>query len=178
MFRHLRTKLAVLYAGLFAASLLLISLLVLAAVSDEAQQGVRRELQTSGLVFERVWAQRAAQFETDAVLLSRDFGFRSAVATRDDPTIRSALANLRDRLGIDGAMMISADGRLVSAGGVTAPDPAMLAALEGDDTETGVALLGGSPYEIVSVPADDSGASGWLVFADRLDQSRTGPCWR
>src|SRR5579871_1600353 len=142
MFRHLRTKLAVLYATLFAASLLLISLLVLAAVSDEAQKSVRRELQTSGLVFERVWAQRAAQFETDGVLLSRDFGFRSAVATRDDPTIRSALANLRDRLGIDGAMMVAADGRVVSAGDLT-PDAATLAALKGDDTETGVVLLRG-----------------------------------
>src|SRR5579863_410816 len=133
MFRHLRTKLAVLYAGLFAVSLALISLLVLAAVSDEAQKSVQRELQTSGLVFERVWAQRAAQFETDGVLLSRDFGFRSAVATHDDPTIRSALANLQDRLGIDGAMMLGADGRIVSTGGALAPDPATLAALKGDD---------------------------------------------
>jgi len=170
MFRHLRTKLAILYAGLFAVSLLLISLFVLAAVADDAQRGVRRELETSGLVFERVWAQRAAQFENDGVLLSRDFGFQSAVATHDDPTIRSALANLQARLGIDAAMMIGADGRVVASDGVTALDARTAAALEGDDAVSGIILIGGAPYEAVSAPLGGSGVQGWLVFVARLDQ--------
>jgi len=170
MFRHLRTKLAVLYAGLFAASLLLISLFVLAAVADEAQRGVRRELDTSGLVFERVWAQRAAQFENDGVLLSRDFGFQSAVATRDEPTIRSALANLQARLGIDGAMMIGADGHVVATEGGATLDAKTIAALEGEDATSGVILLGGAPYEVVSAPVGGSGVQGWLVFVAKLDQ--------
>ena len=46
-FRHLRSKLAVLYAGLFGAILLLIAVLALAAVSENAQHVVRRELATS-----------------------------------------------------------------------------------------------------------------------------------
>ena len=170
MFRHLRTKLAVLYAGLFAASLLLISLFVLAAVGDEAQRGVRRELDTSGLVFERVWAQRAAQFENDGVLLSRDFGFQSAVATRDEPTIRSALANLQSRLGIDGAMMIGADGHVVATEGGASLDAKTIAALEGEDATSGVILLSGAPYEVVSAPVGGSGVQGWLVFVAKLDQ--------
>ena len=160
MFRHLRTKLAVLYGGLFAASLLLISLFVLAAVADDAQRSVRRELETSGLVFERVWAQRAAQFENDGVLLSRDFGFQSAVATHDDPTIRSALANLQARLGIDGALMIGADGRVVASDGAAALDAKTIAALEGEDATSGVILLGGAPYEVVSAPVGGSDSPG------------------
>jgi signal transduction histidine kinase/AmiR/NasT family two-component response regulator len=174
MFRHLRTKLAVLYGGLFAASLLLISLFVLAAVADDAQRSVRRELETSGLVFERVWAQRAAQFENDGVLLSRDFGFQSAVATHDDPTIRSALANLQARLGIDGALMIGADGRVVASDGAAALDAKTIAALEGEDATSGVILLGGAPYEVVSAPVGGSGVQGWLVFVAKLDQRQMG----
>ncbi len=171
MFRHLRTKLTVLYAGLFAAILLLIAFVALAAVSDNAQRQVRSELATSSLVFERVWAQRAAQLENDGVLLSRDFGFRGAVATHDDPTIRSALENLKLRLGIDVAIMITPDGHVIAADGAATPmDAPTLSALQSYDTVAGVFTMGGAPYEAVSVPIDPGMTTGWVVFAARLDR--------
>lgn len=170
MFRHLRTKLTVLYGGLFAAILILIAVLVLAAVSDNAQRAVRKALDTSGLVFDRIWAQRAAQLQTDGVLLSRDFGFRTAVATRDTPTIRSSLENLRMRLRIDGALMIGPDGSIVSAEHLPLDAPS-LRALQSDDVVSGVLTLGGSPFEAVSVPID-GGAAGWVVIAAKLDQAQ------
>jgi signal transduction histidine kinase/ActR/RegA family two-component response regulator len=171
MFRHLRTKLTVLYAGLFAAILLLIAGLALAAMADNAQRMVRSELETSSLVFQRVWAQRTAQLETDGMLLARDFGFRTAVASRDLPTIRSALENLQQRLGVDRALMIATDGSVVSAdesgGGL---DARSIRALQGDDVISGVLPIGGRPYEAVSVPIAPGASAGWVVFAAQLDQ--------
>ena len=173
MFRHLRTKLTVLYAGLFAAVLALVGVAVFAAVDDNAETVVRQELTASGLVFERVWAARTAQLENDGVLLSRDFGFLSAVATHDEPTIRSALENLKSRLGIDQVMMIGADGRIIAGDAVlTGLGQHRAAALQGDDTVSGVLELGGTPYETVSVPLDAPTTVGWVVFAMRLDRAQ------
>ena len=170
-FRHLRSKLAVLYAGLFGAILLLIAVLALAAVSENAQHVVRRELATSSLVFQRVWAQRAAQLETDGLLLSRDFGFKTAVATGDAATIRSALANLKQRLEIDRAMIIAADGRVISADDeAVALAPAALRAMQGDDVVSGILTIAGWPYEAVSTPIEPGANLGWVVFAAKLDR--------
>ncbi len=71
-------------------------------------------------MFDRVWTLRANQLQGGASLLSRDFGFREAVASRDEATIGSALENLRVRLGIDMAFIVGVDGR------VTGVDPAVL----------------------------------------------------
>ncbi|HEY2660621.1 MAG TPA: ATP-binding protein [Caulobacteraceae bacterium] len=173
MFRRLRTKLTVLYAGLFGAILLLIAIAILAAVSDNAQRVVRKELATSSLVFERVWTQRMAQLENDGVLLAHDFGFRSAVATHDDLTIRSALENLKVRLGIDRALMIGADGRIIDAeSSGPALEATTLRALQTEDPVSGVLTIGGAPYEVVSVPMAAGTAAGWVVFAARLDRAQ------
>ena len=170
MFRHLRTKLTVLYAGLFAATLALIALFALEEVSQNAREVVRNDLAASGAVFERVWAQRMTQFENDGVLLSRDFGFRTAVASRDVPTIRSALQNLRVRLGIDTALFITPDGAVISADDRGPPlDPKLRQALQSEDAVSGVVALADAPYETVAIPMGEATQSGWLVFAAKLD---------
>src|SRR5579872_320306 len=171
MFSHLRTKLTVLYTGLFAAILAVIAFVALAAVADNARRMVKGELSAGGVVFEHSWAQRAEQLRNDAVLLSRDFGFRTAVASNDDPTIRSALENLKVRLGVDQALMVTPEGRMIAADG---PAPSLdadtLAALEGDETASGVVVMAGAPHEAVSSPIEPGGNAGWVVFISRLDR--------
>jgi EAL domain-containing protein (putative c-di-GMP-specific phosphodiesterase class I)/GGDEF domain-containing protein len=173
-FRSLRTRLTVLYAGLFAAAMLLISLAVYTAISDNAIRVVRGELTASGGVFDRIWAMRTAQLENGAGLLSRDFGFREAIATHDNATITSALENLKVRLGIDLAFMIGVDGKVTVAGErqVSGLEPAALKAMQGDDAASGVLVIGHAPYEVVSVPVLAPVPMGWVVFANRLDDSQ------
>jgi len=171
MFRHLRTKLTVLYAGLFAATLLLIALAALEAVSQSARQTVHSDLAASGAVFERVRAQRLTEFQNDGVLISHDFGFRTAVATRDVPTIRSSLQNLKGRLGIDAAFLTMPDGVTIAADEKGPPlDARTRQALQGgDEAVSGVLLLGGQPYQAAAIPVGEASQGGWLVFATRLD---------
>jgi EAL domain-containing protein (putative c-di-GMP-specific phosphodiesterase class I)/GGDEF domain-containing protein len=173
-FRSLRTRLTVLYAGLFAVAMLLISFAVYTAISSNAIRLVRGELAASGGVFDRIWAMRASQLENGAGLLSRDFGFREAIATHDDATIISALDNLKVRLGIDLAFMVGVDGKITAAGQapIAGLDPATLAAIQGDDAVSGVMVIGHSPYEVVSVPVLAPIPMGWVVFANRLDDGQ------
>ena len=81
MFKHLRTKLTVLYAALLGAGLLVLSVVVYSAIATNAERLVRKELEASATVFDRLWAMRAKQFADSAAVLSRDFGFRAAAAS-------------------------------------------------------------------------------------------------
>lgn len=171
MFRQLRTKLTVLYAGLFGVALILVSLAVYASISANAREVVRGELLSSGTVFDRVWTLKANQLEGGASLLSRDFGFREAVASRDDATIGSALENLRVRLGIDMAFIMGVDGRItgVDPAALKGADAKLMKAVEQQDNPAGVLVIGGTPYQTIAAPILSPTLVGWVVFASRLD---------
>ena len=170
-FRHLRTKLTVLSAALFGAILLLISMAVYLAISNAAQHQVRSELIASGTVFDRVWSLRSDQLRQGAALLSRDFGFRAAVATGDQATIISAMDNLRSRFRIDLAFIVGVDGTITASetGRISPHAQTLLTALSASSDPAGVFALDGLPYQMVAVPILSPDLVGWVVFASRLD---------
>jgi hypothetical protein len=102
-FRHLRTRLSVLYAGLFALAIAVLGLAAQTMISRHAELSVRKELVASGTVFDRIWRFRSAALADSADVLARDFGFRDAVASSDLPTIESAVGNLARRVNADSA---------------------------------------------------------------------------
>ncbi|MES2988291.1 MAG: EAL domain-containing protein [Pseudomonadota bacterium] len=169
-YRRLRTKLTVLYAGLFGTAMLCVSLLLFAVVERNATQQVQGELVASGTVFDRLWAQRTAQLGGAAGLLARDFGFRAAIATGDKQTIQSALDNLRQRLGVPMAFVVGADSNVT---GLTDPKQAAEAAdfwqaLDAGQM-TGVVRLGGAARHLIAAPILAPGPVGWVVFGTNLD---------
>ncbi len=172
MFTRLRTKLTVLYAGLFGGALLALSAIVYSAISENAARVVRSELQANGAVFDRVWALRESQLQDSADLLARDFGFRDAAASGDETTIQSALDNLRSRLQISRAFLIGLDGEVIGLGGV--PEGAMAAlwgALDAGGRPSGVLSIAGKPHQGVSAPILAPDLIGWVVFATELDHA-------
>ena len=171
MFNRLSTRLTVLYAALFGVVLLVVSAAVFLAISNAAERQVRGELAATGTVFDRVWTMRSERLREGASLLSRDFGFRAAAATRDAPTIESALENLRQRMGIAQAFMVDEEGQIIGAR-FSETDRAQLAtAFEASDDPSGVFMLGSEPYQLVSAPVRSPELIGWVVFAVRLDQA-------
>ncbi len=173
MFKFLRTKLTLLYAALFGVTLILISVAVFSAISSAAQRQVRGELTASGTVFDRVWSLRSEQLRQGAALLSRDFGFREAVATRDQATIVSAMENLRARLRIDLAFIVGVDGRVTAAdtSRLTPRSDDLVAAMYESEAPSGVFVLDGVPYQMIAAPVMSPDLIGWMVFAARLDQT-------
>ncbi|MBP8246856.1 MAG: EAL domain-containing protein [Phenylobacterium sp.] len=173
MFKFLRTKLTLLYAALFGVTLILISVAVFSAISGAAQRQVRGELTASGTVFDRVWSLRSEQLRQGAALLSRDFGFREAVATRDQATIVSAMENLRARLRIDLAFIVGTDGQVTAAdtSRLTLRADDLVAAMYESEAPSGVFVLDGTPYQMIAAPVMSPDLIGWVVFAARLDQT-------
>lgn len=170
-FRHLRTRLTVLYMGLFGLALLLTAVAVVTVVTDSARRMVRDELSASGAVYGEIWRSRSAQLRQGAAILAQDYGFREAVATNDEATVRSALDNLRARQGVDGALILGTDGHAISAG-VALDDAALDDLYEGLDTGgvgSGVITIGGKAYQAVAAPVRAPVVIGWVVFTERLD---------
>jgi len=172
VFRHLRTKLTVLYAGLFGASLLLLAAALYGVITSEADRTVGDELTASATVFDRIWAMRSQELQEGAALLSRDFGFREAVASKDAATIRSALGNLADRLHADRAYIVGVDGSATAADGRPIEPAAarVLASLDQDEDASGVFTISGEPYQAISAPILSPTLTGWVVFANKLDK--------
>src|SRR4051812_6976037 len=112
LFTRIRTRLAFLYAGLFALALGLVAAVLYFVIAANVERQVRSELVASRTVFDRLWNMRSHELGNAASVLARDFGFRAAVATGDRGTAESALENLRARLGINMAFIVGIDGRV------------------------------------------------------------------
>jgi signal transduction histidine kinase/CheY-like chemotaxis protein len=171
-FRRLRTKLTVYSLALIAFVLCGIMAAVYASIERNAERVVSQELTASAVVFDRVWQLRNAQLETSAVLLARDYGFRAAVATHDQPTIQSALQNLRRRVGMKLGFVINADGQVLAGEGEDAADAAAawLRDAGAGDPATGVLLLAAGAHEAIAAPVLAPMPIGEVVFASPLDR--------
>ena len=172
-FTRLRTKLLVSYLGLFFLVLMLIVGAVYASVAHNTEVVVRDELNASAVVFDRVWQLRAAQLDDSSDLLSEDFGFKAAIASKDMPTINSALANLRRRLGVDLAFLVDTDDKMLAVDGLpaSANTTQRLERIAGADGDEGVFVLAGTPYEMVSTTVRAPAPVARLMFAARLDKA-------
>src|SRR6185295_10982717 len=140
-------------------------------IAGSASREVESQLQSSGAVYDRLWQQRAHELQNAAQLLSRDFGFRAAVATGDEATMRSALGNAAARLKVHTAFIVTADGR-VSAIDPTIGSQQATALWEPLDAGrlTGVTVLAGRPRQLVAAPIMAPTLIGWVVFAADLDR--------
>jgi diguanylate cyclase (GGDEF)-like protein len=169
-FVHLRTRLAVLYAALFTISLIGVAIVAQAMIWGHARESVRAELATSGAVYDRIWALRARSLAGSADVLARDFGFRTAVASGDRPTIESAVTNLRERAGVPNAFVVDLAGDVLGNG--PADLRAVVAKLPSELPEgrhDAVIATGHGIYRLIVSPILAPTEIGWVVFAVPLD---------
>ena len=169
-FRSLSARLTVQFALLFAAAMLAVSAALSTLIAGAASREVESQLQSSGAVYDRLWQQRAHELQNAAQLLSRDFGFRAAVASGDKATMQSALGNAAERLRVRTGFIVTADGHVSSI------DPAVGKIRISDIWEplddgrlTGVLVIAGRPRQLVAAPIMAPALIGWVVFAADLD---------
>ena len=169
-FTSLRARISVLYSATIGAALLFIALAMQLAISRNAEQQVRAELAASSTVIDNVWTMRLDQLRNAANPLAQDFGFREAVASQDEATMRSALQNVAARLHASHAFIVRYDGRVI---GLT-PDQDTARAddlwsLLDDGWQSGALRYKGATYLGVASEIDAPELIGWLVIARRLD---------
>ncbi|CAN7638141.1 EAL domain-containing protein [Aquipseudomonas alcaligenes] len=85
---------------------------VKAATGAAVQAQAREELDIGGRVFERLLESRSRQLHDAVQVLAADFGFKEAVSSGDEETIRSALGNSGARINAGAVMLLGMDGKL------------------------------------------------------------------
>ncbi|MBO6503933.1 MAG: EAL domain-containing protein [Kordiimonadaceae bacterium] len=172
-----QTKLTIVYVALFLAVQSVIILAIYSSVTQNVRDQIRDQLAASARVFDQLISNRVEVFGSRAQDISKDFGFRQAVATRDQATIESALLNLINRLDNDSAFVIDLDDELVAIAGGTAiaenavnlPD-SLKDAAQNDGYAARFVAIGGEIFEIVIAPVEAPVTIGWVGLGIRLDQ--------
>ena len=170
-FGSLKVRIAVLYAGLFAAVLAAMVVVVGNSIARFAEDSATRELQANARVFDELLEMRARQLQQSTEVLARDFGFREAVATGDTPTIQSALVSLKARSKSDAAFVLSLDASVVSGGVNRIRDPEGLWYPLDEGRERGIIKLGDRLALAAASPIEAPDLTGWLVIAQPLDRA-------
>ena len=170
-FGSLSTRIALLYAGLFALVLGLVVSLAAGALERFGEESAARDLAANARVFDEILAARARQMGDQAGVLAHDFGFREAVATGDAPTIASALTSLEGRVRSDMAFVLTLEGQVLAADATGIPAPQSLwTRLDAGEmrgiihSDKGLALAAAAPIKAPDL-------IGWLVIVQPLDRA-------
>ncbi len=171
LFGSISRKLTIVYGAMFAAAILLSILGASFAIERHATATVSREMAASTEVFQRVLDARSDQLRDAASITAADFGFREAVALGEAPTIVSALDNLKERLGLSLAMLITVDGDIVATNGAVSPETqSMIYRAVDAGSDGGILTIGEQSYGTVASEIRSPLLAGWVVFGYRTDR--------
>ena len=140
-----------------------------ALILAHARTSVQAELVSNAAVYDGLWALRAKTLADTADVLAHDFGFRSAVASGDRPTIESALTTLRQRAGVQRAMIVGQQGEVIGMAGPLRSIVGKLPFTLRPGQHDAVVTAGNHIYRIVVSPIMAPTEIGWVVFALPLD---------
>ncbi|MBI5615942.1 MAG: EAL domain-containing protein [Gammaproteobacteria bacterium] len=177
-FHSLRARIVLFFAWLLATVLAIVFALVTTASYQIARQQSRDDLRVGRRVFNHLVDQNHERLIQSANVLTSDFGLRAAVASRDVPTIASALQNHQRRIGSDIALLSDVDGTPV-ADTLDGPQPGgpelapVLREAELRGSATGILVVGARAYDIVTVPVLAPQPLGWLTLGFRVDDDFT-----
>jgi len=169
-FGSLQLRIAVIYAGVFAAVLALVVVMAGGALARFGESSATRDLQSNARVFNEILDLRAGHMTQSAEVLARDFGFREAVATYDEATIASALDSLKARSNTDAAFVLTLDGDVLGGGSGDVTDPASLWHRLDEGETRGIIDADGRFALAAAAPILTPDAIGWLVIAQPLNR--------
>ncbi|MCE7796562.1 EAL domain-containing protein [Sphingobium sufflavum] len=169
MGRRLSVRMTIFYAALFVAVTGLSLFGTQLAIERYAERSVHREMLAGAAVFNRIADMHFDQLGQASQVLAADFGFRTAAATGDAPTIASALDSLKGRLGLDDAVLVTINGTIIGDGSAISvrEQEAIYSALDEGSTH-GIAHWGKANHMVVASPIRAPVLIGWVVFAKDL----------
>ncbi len=157
MARRLDVRIVVLFLGLLLLIQALSFITINHSIDNNSRAQIATELRTGENVLHRLLAQNAEKLAEASRLLATDYGFRSAIASADQSTLVDALDNNGARIGASVSLFTDAKYQLIAS---TLPDATEVLALVqagvrtsgGATREAAVQLLGGRPFQLVTVP--------------------------
>ncbi|MCS0584694.1 EAL domain-containing protein [Massilia pinisoli] len=174
--RSLRHRIAIVFVGLLVLVMGFVLALVHSSSARIVERETQRELAVGAKVFQRLLEQNQRQLETAATVLSADFAFREAIATQDQPTVRSVIRNHGQRIHAQVMMVTGIDGKMIAttqraaAAGDPFPFPDLLAAAEAAGRSAGFRQMkNGQLYQVVLVPIMAPTRIAWVAMGFHVD---------
>jgi len=174
-FRSFRSRVVFFVLGLLALVQVAVFLTVDVTNARHARQQIADALEGGVRTFRRLVDARSAQLDASVRILAGDFAFKTALATRDVPTIQSVLQNHGSRVDADVMLLVSLERTPVADAAAEKPRPlnAALAALietaEAQERASGALSFDGRPYQMIALPAAAPFPVGWLVTGFEMD---------
>jgi adenylate cyclase len=146
-------------------------------VEQTAQNSLRDEMRVGSRVFKRLLDQNSQQLVEATSVLTYDFGFREAIATRDRDTILSALRNHAARIKASGMAVIGLDNIIVAdtlveqSSGKAYPHPELVARAALVGRTSGIRIAGGKPFQMVVVPVLAPLPIAWVSMSFVIDDN-------
>ena len=175
-FRSFQTRIAFFFLGLVALVQVLVFFAVDVINTRHAREQIEAALAAGAANFQRTMELRTVQLQESVRILASDFAFKTAIATDDVATARSALANQGQRVGADAMILVSLDHKVTvdtrSSSGVYPPSLGELVrTAERAGQASALVVLDGRPHQLVVQPVLAPEPIAWLVAGFALDDS-------
>ena len=176
-FGRLETRIVKFFVGLLVIVQLAGFISIRYVIEQNARRNLREELNVGERVFKRLLEQKEQQLIAATNVLTRDFAFRSAIATRDRDTIVDVLRNhgariSADRLAlVDLQNVVTADTVQPTVIGKPFAFPDLISSAQGKRTVSAIRVVDGSIYQVVIVPVLAPVPIAWVVVGFVIDNS-------
>ncbi|MFB2679789.1 bifunctional diguanylate cyclase/phosphodiesterase [Shewanella mangrovisoli] len=173
MLNSFRARLILVFFTVLTLVQLATAFSVLTATQRDNFLQQQKSLEIGANVFLEVLSNRGAQLSQSLSVLSADFGFKRAIATREQETIESVLSNHGARIGADAAILLSPKGELLTSSlpGLTQDDIQSLFELATSNTNA-LAILDfdHASYQFVLQPVKAPTLIAWVGMGFLLDK--------
>ena len=167
--------------GLCVVLILLTAVMSLASfwwsTSQFNQAQVQRKIQVAQNVYQQYLKARERLLVTAATVLTADFGFKQAVATRDAQTISSVLLNHSRRIDADLMLLLDVKGQLISANveGLDFPSgtQSWMTALQDHNDHSAFVVLNEQLYQVIILPVRAPRTIAYSVIGFQVNEAVT-----
>ncbi|MFC4257567.1 putative bifunctional diguanylate cyclase/phosphodiesterase [Marinobacter lacisalsi] len=169
-----RGRLLAAMLSLVAATALVLGLSFMLYLLEDEEQRAADSLDVAARVTSEIMDGRSELLTGNLQVLVDDFGFRSAIASDNQATMESTLANHAGRAGADVAIVLDNDGTpLASIGaadtGIQEFLPQLLASATNNGQAGQIISTGNRALQMFVVPVSGAGLRAWLVAGFALD---------
>ena len=176
-FGRLEKRIVVFFVGLLMFVQLAGFFAISYAIEQNARRNLREELNVGARVFKRLLDQKEQQLVAATTVLTRDFAFRDAIATKDKDTIVDVLQNHGARISanrlalVDMTNIVTADTVQPALIGKLFAFPALINEAAGKSTVSAIRIIDGTIYQLVIVPVLAPVPIAWVVIRFVIDDS-------
>lgn len=175
MFASYRSRLIVVLVLVLVIVQFATALSVLNTTHQDRLKQQQHSLDVGTNVFLDVLKNRSKALNQSLSVLAADFGFRQAIATGEEETIASVLANQGERVGADVVLLLSPTGDLIQASlsGIDEPELKALTALTANANNLSSSTMldiDGVSYQFVLQPVKAPILVAWVGMGFVLDQ--------